>query len=43
VIFDVFGIQETDKFKRAFQDPEFCKLMSEYVDDLQNSEYRAVS
>lgn len=36
-------LQETERFKSAFQDPEFMKLMSEYVQDLQNPEYRAVS
>ena len=35
--------QEMDRFKKAFDDPEFCKLMSDYVEDLQNPEYRAVS
>lgn len=33
--------EEAEKFKTAFEDPEFCKLMSEYVADLQNPEYRA--
>jgi hypothetical protein len=32
---------EAERFKKAFDDPEFCKLMSDYVGDLQNPEYRA--
>lgn len=35
-------MQEAEKFKNAFDDPEFCKLMAEYVAELQDPSNRAV-
>jgi hypothetical protein len=35
-------MQEAEKFKMAFDDPEFCKLMAEYVAELQDPNNRAV-
>eukprot|EP01041_Mallomonas_annulata_P000952 gene952-1847_t len=32
--------EETDKFKNAFDDPEFRKLLGEYMDDLNDSKFR---
>ena len=29
------------KFRKAFQDPEFCKMMSEYVDEISDPKHRA--
>lgn len=29
-------IDETEKFKKAFKDPEFRKLFEEYLDEMQN-------
>lgn len=36
-----FSEDETSRFKKAFDDPEFRKLFTEYVDELQNPENRA--
>ena len=36
-----FTPEETNRFKKAFDDPEFRKLFTEYVDELQNPENRA--
>jgi hypothetical protein len=35
-----FSPQETMQFKKAFEDPEFRKLFSEYVDELQDPKNR---
>ena len=37
-----FILQEAEKFRNAFDDPEFCKLMAEYVTELQDPSNRAV-
>ena len=31
-----FSEDETNKFKKAFSDPEFRKMFSEYMDELQD-------
>lgn len=33
--------EESDRFKKAFEDAEFRKLFSEYMDELQNPEHRS--
>ncbi len=35
-----FSEDETQKFKKAFEDPEFRKLFSEYVDEMQDPKNR---
>ena len=32
--------EEQDKFKRAFKDAEFRKMMAEYVDEISDPKYR---
>ena len=32
--------EETDKFKKAFDDPEFKKLFAEYMDEMQDPKNR---
>ncbi len=35
-----FSVDESTKFQKAFEDPEFRKLFSEYVDELQDPKNR---
>lgn len=35
-----FTDEESNKFKKAFEDPEFRKLFSEYVDEMQDPKNR---
>ena len=35
-----FTPEETERFKRAFADPEFRKMFSEYVDEIQDPRNR---
>ena len=35
-----FTEDEKTKFQKAFDDPEFRKMFAEYMDDMQNPEYR---
>jgi hypothetical protein len=37
----LFIIDESQKFRKAFDDPEFRKLFSQYMDDLQDPTHRA--
>lgn len=36
-----FSKEEADRFRNAFDDPEFRKMFSDYVDEIQNPEHRA--
>lgn len=36
-----FSPDESQKFRKAFDDPEFRKLFSQYMDDLQDPNHRA--
>ena len=33
--------EETEKFKKAFDDPEFRKMFADYMDELQDPKHRA--
>lgn len=35
-----FSNEEADRFKNAFADPEFRKMFSEYMDEIQDPTYR---
>lgn len=35
-----FTPEEANRFKKAFSDPEFRKMFSEYMDDLQDPKHR---
>ncbi len=35
-----FTPEESDRFKKAFEDPEFRKMFSEYMDEIQDPAYR---
>jgi dynein assembly factor 2 len=32
--------EESERFKKAFEDPQFRTLFSEYMDELQNPDHR---
>jgi len=32
--------QEMDKFSECFKDPDFCKMMSEYMDEISDPKHR---
>ena len=36
-----YSPEETEKFKKAFDDPEFRKMFAEYMDELQDPKHRA--
>jgi dynein assembly factor 2 len=36
-----FSAEETERFKAAFDDPEFRKLFADYMDELQDPANRA--
>ena len=36
----ILSAAESDRFKKAFEDPEFRTLFSEYMDEIQNPAYR---
>lgn len=35
-----YDTDESERFKKAFNDPEFRKLFSDYMDELQDPQYR---
>jgi dynein assembly factor 2 len=35
------GPQEIKKFEKAFKDPEFCRMMADYVDEISDPKHRA--
>jgi dynein assembly factor 2 len=35
-----FSTEEADRFKKAFEDPEFRKMFADYMDEIQDPSYR---
>lgn len=35
-----FSTEEADRFKKAFEDPEFRKMFADYMDEIQDPRYR---